>query len=125
MAIKVNLDAKATDVVREIVGGGSGGIDIAPLVVFKAGEKFKVDFSKGSYLITYDLTDATSIIYEYVATGGSSANIQILIQANEGKTQLVASLADSYSYQSLSNEVVIYEGDLTEEPSSTSSIDYA
>lgn len=97
-------------------------------VLFEEGQTLKVNFNRGSYIIAYagEGTNATNIIDECIPTGGfSSGNPQILVQANEEKTQLIASLADPSSYQSLTNQVVIYEGDLTGMPSNTSQfVDY-
>lgn len=106
---------------------GENGSDIAPLVAFKTGAKLKVDFSEGSFYIAYPEggTNATNILDQYIASSDFGGTFEILIQANEAKNQLVASLANSSTYQSVTNQVVIYEGDLTGEPSSTSEIDYA
>ena len=125
--VKRFIEIISHNVAEDAYHGVEGGSDIAPLVAFKTGAKLKVDFSEGSYVIAYDGsgTNATTVTESYVIAGDFGGTFEILVQANEAKNQLVASLANSSTYQSVTNQVVIFEGDLTGEPSSTSEIDYA
>lgn len=97
-----------------------GGTDIKPLVVFKASQKVVVDFSVGTYYFSEYGAYLNNIAYGSLSVDDEQTTTHspydLLISENEGQNQLVASLG-GYSdgeYVSLSNEVVIYEGDVSQ-----------
>ena len=93
------------------------GTDISPLIMIKAGEKITVDFSQESIDINdYGDTGAGVTMSEYSniwLRQGEYKTLMLSITKNEANTQLVAHIEDD-QYQVLSNEVVIYEGDVSE-----------
>lgn len=97
-----------------------GGVDISPLVLFKANQKVVVDFSVGTYYFNETGAYLNNIAYNSISVDdeqtGSHSSYDLIISENSGQNQLIASIGgfDGEAYISLSNEVVIYEGDVSQ-----------
>jgi len=97
-----------------------GGTDISPLVLFKAGQKIVIDFSVGTYNFSSSDKYENSIAYNTLHINDEQTDdyspYAVILEENEGQNQLIASIGgydSSQGYISLSNTVVIYEGDLS------------
>ena len=126
--ITYELNDNVVKKLQDIVGGG-GGIDISPLVVFKAGQKMVVDFSVGTYYFrTSDPCENnvySNNITIYDEQTGDYSPYAVMLEENAGQNQLIASIGGydySQGYISVSNTVVIYEGDLSQLGGDTSTI---
>lgn len=128
--INVKLDKKAKATVSKTLdlGEGQSGIDISPLIVLKNGAKVKIDFSKYNYTIY----EASAITYQYGRSlfeshpeydtlvypdqgDGSFPFIPyfVIVFKNSAENQLIAVLHDTYTYQEYTQQIVIYEGDVS------------
>ena len=123
--IKRFVDNLSQEVAETMEGGGTvGGVDISPVVVLKNGGKIKIDFSVGTYTIgnyasgqanypmDIDYVDfiANKSVSDYGFNFESDSPLSVEIHA--GINQLVAVICNG-EYTQISNEIVIYEGDVS------------
>lgn len=92
----------------------------ADLVSVAVGSKFVVDFSKASFTIYQGSVPSAENLFEngYDFEHGreyvGQSNPFIVVKKNGAENQLIASFGEMSSYTSISNEVIIYEGDVSE-----------
>ena len=114
--VKRFVDGISKEVEETMAGGGTGGLDITPFVLIKKGVDVKVDFSKCDLGIPYAASsiDNYNLVSDIAWSEYKEASLYLVLSTNEGYNQLIAEIANyDGNYQTITNKVVIYEGDLS------------